>query len=94
MLLNNNVWISYLVAILSLDQTDLGDRMALLMLALRVGDRALPLVWRAEEGTANIGFEGQKTVLEQIQAWLPVGVHVILLSPLGRGKTPAFRRKL
>ncbi|AFL72944.1 hypothetical protein Thivi_0908 [Thiocystis violascens DSM 198] len=44
--------------LLSLDQTDLGDRMALLMVAVGVGDRALPLAWRAEEGTANIGFAG------------------------------------
>lgn len=64
--------------LLSLDQTDLGDRMALLMVALRVGDRALPLVWRAEEGAANIGFEGQQAVLEQILAWLPGGVRVLL----------------
>lgn len=31
--------------LLSLDQTDVGDRMALLMVALRVGDRALALAW-------------------------------------------------
>lgn len=42
--------------LLAMDQTDLGDRMALLVVALRVGDRALPLVWRAEAGPANIGF--------------------------------------
>jgi hypothetical protein len=64
--------------LLSLDQTDLGNRMALLMVALRVGDRALPLAWRAEEGAANIGFEGQQAVLEQILAWLPGGTPVLL----------------
>lgn len=31
--------------LLSMDQTDLGDRMAVLMVGLRVGDRALPLAW-------------------------------------------------
>lgn len=64
--------------LLSMDQTDLGDRMALLVVALRVGDRALPLAWRAEEGAANIGFAGQQAVLEQILAWLPVGTLVRL----------------
>lgn len=64
--------------LLSMDQTDLGDRMALLMVALRVGDRALPLAWRAEEGAANIGFAGQRAVLEQLLAWLPVGARVLL----------------
>nr|WP_242482127.1 hypothetical protein [Thiocystis violacea] len=52
--------------------------MALLMVALRVGDRALPLAWRAEEGAANIGFAGQRAVLEQILAWLPCGARVLL----------------
>jgi len=41
---------------LSLDQTDLGNRMAVLMITLRVGDRSLPLAWLEEEGAANIGF--------------------------------------
>jgi hypothetical protein len=50
---------------LSLDQTDLGDRMALLMVVLRVGDRAIPLAWRAEAGAANIGFAGQQVVLDR-----------------------------
>ncbi|AFL72513.1 transposase [Thiocystis violascens] len=64
--------------LLSLDQTDLGDRMALLMVALRVGDRAIPLAWRAEEGAANLGFAGQQVVLEPLLAWLPSGARVLL----------------
>jgi hypothetical protein len=64
--------------LLSLDQTDLGDRMAVLMVALRVGDRALPLAWLAEEGPANIGSAGQQQLLEQVLAWLPAGAKVIL----------------
>ena len=64
--------------LLSLDQTDVGDRMAVLMVALRVGDRALPLAWRAEEGAANIGFAGQRAVLESLLAWLPAGARVLL----------------
>jgi hypothetical protein len=64
--------------VLSLDQTDLGDRMAVLMVALCVGERALPLAWLAAAGPANIGFEGQRTVLEQVLAGLPAGVKVLL----------------
>lgn len=64
--------------LLSMDQTDLGDRMAVLMVALRVGDRALPLAWLAEEGPANIGFAGQQQLLEQVLAWLPTGAKVLL----------------
>lgn len=65
--------------LLSLDQTDLGDRFAILMLAVQVGDRSLPLAWQVEAGAANIGFAGQQVLLEQVWAWLPVGAAVLLL---------------
>ena len=65
--------------ILSLDQTDLGDRFAVLMLAVQVGDRSLPLVWRVEAGTANIGFAGQQALLERVRGWLPARAAVLLL---------------
>ena len=68
------------VVVLSLDQTDLGNRMAVLMVSVRVGDRSLPLVWRAETGAANIGLSGQREVLEQVRSWLPAGAKVLLLA--------------
>jgi len=43
---------------LSLDQTGLGNRMAVLMLAVRIGGRSLPLAWVAEAGAANRGQLG------------------------------------
>ena len=64
---------------LSLDQTDLGDRFAILMLAVQVGDRSLPLAWKVEAGAANIGFAGQQGLLERVRAWLPTGAAVLLL---------------
>src|SRR5512135_2236935 len=63
---------------LSLDQTDLGDRFAILMLAVQVGDRSLPLAWKVEAGAANIGFAGQQVLLEQVRAWLPPDTAVLL----------------
>jgi hypothetical protein len=33
--------------------------MAVLMVSVRVGDRALPVAWLAEAGPTNIGFEGR-----------------------------------
>lgn len=57
--------------ILRMDQTDLGDRFAMLMLRLGVGDRALPLAWTVEAGPANLGVEAQKLLLER--AWFPAG---------------------
>lgn len=66
--------------VLSLDQTDLGDRFAVLMLGLVLGDRALPLAWRVEAGPANIGFKGQALLLERVRAWLPTGAAVMVLA--------------
>ena len=65
--------------ILSMDQTDLGDRFAVLMVALQVGDRSLPLAWQVEAGAANIGFAGQQVLLERVRGWLPAGAAVLLL---------------
>jgi len=68
------------VILLSMDQTDLGDRMAILMITVRVGDRSLPLVWLAQKGAANIGFSKQKMLLDQVLAWMPSGAQVMLLA--------------
>ena len=43
------------VILLSMDQTDLGDRMAVLMITVRVGDRSLPLAWLGACRTIKIG---------------------------------------
>jgi hypothetical protein len=65
------------IILLSLDQTDLGDRMAVLMLTVRIGDRSLPLLWLAEAGAANIGFAQQKAILDKVQEWIPNGAAVM-----------------
>lgn len=67
-------------AILSVDQTDLGDRFAVLRVSLGVGDRALPLTWIVEAGPANIGVDAQKRLLERVRSWLPAGAEVLLLA--------------
>lgn len=66
--------------VLSLDQTDLGDRFAVLMLGLVLGDRALPLAWAVEAGPANLGFDSQEVVLERVRSWLPVGAEVLVVA--------------
>jgi hypothetical protein len=63
---------------LSMDQTDIGHRFAILMISVRVGDRALPLVWQIEAGAANIGFSGQEVLLEKLLNWLPERAEVVL----------------
>ena len=65
--------------LLSMDQTDLGNRFAVLMVAFQVGERSLPLAWTVEAGAANIGFAGQQMLLERVRAWLPSDIAVLLL---------------
>lgn len=66
--------------LLSMDQTDLGSRFAVLMVSVRVGDRALPVAWLVAAGEANIGWAGQRVLLEQVRAWLPDQAKVMLLA--------------
>ena len=46
--------------ILSLDQTDLSDRFAVLMLAVQVGDRSLPLAWGGRQGRPTSALPGNR----------------------------------
>ncbi len=64
--------------VLAMDQTDVSDRFAILMVSVRVGERALPLAWWVEEGAANLGFDAQREVLDRIRARLPAGASVLL----------------
>jgi hypothetical protein len=64
---------------LILDQSKLSDRHQMLMLALRFGERALPLAWRVEETGGAVGWSRQKPLLDLVAAWLPEGAEVVLL---------------
>jgi hypothetical protein len=64
--------------LLSMDQTEIGARFAVLVVSVRVGDRSLPLAWYAEAGEANIGFAGQQMLLERVLGWLPANTPVLL----------------
>ena len=66
--------------VLIMDQSKLSDRHQVLMLALRHGERALPLAWRVEATAGPIGFETQKELLEAVAPWLPEGVPVFLMA--------------
>jgi hypothetical protein len=66
--------------VLVLDQSKLSDRHQVLMLALRHGERALPLAWRVEATEGPIGFGVQKELLEAVVPWLSEGVPVCLMA--------------
>ncbi len=74
---------------LILDQSRASERHQVLMLALRWGERALPLAWRVEETEGAIGFGVQKGLLDAVVAWLPERARVRLLGDRFYG-TPAL----
>jgi hypothetical protein len=65
--------------VLILDQSKFSDRHQVLMLALRYGERALPLAWRVGATDGAIGFDTQKALLEAVVPWLPAGARVRLM---------------
>jgi len=65
--------------VLILDQSKLSDRHQVLMLALRYGDRGLPLAWRVETTQGAIGFATQKALLEAVAPWVPAEATVRLM---------------
>src|SRR3954454_13238760 len=65
--------------VLIMDQSKLSDRHQVLMLAVRYGERALPLAWRVETTEGAIGFATQQALLEAVAPWMPAGATVRLM---------------
>jgi hypothetical protein len=66
--------------VLILDQSKLSHRHQVLMLALRHGERALPLAWRVEATEGPIGFGVQQELLQAVASWMPQGAAVCLMA--------------
>jgi hypothetical protein len=64
---------------LSLILDQMSERHQVLMLALRWGERALPLAWRVEQTDGAIGFNTQRSLLGAVAPWLPEQAKVRLL---------------
>jgi hypothetical protein len=62
-----------------IDQSKVNDAHQMLMVSLRVGERALPLAWHMKKTQGAIGFCEQKSVLETVVALLPEGARVTLM---------------
>ena len=65
--------------VLILDQSRISARHQMLVLSVRVGERALPLVWRVRATQGAIGFAEQRELLTRVAAWLPAGGKVVLM---------------
>jgi hypothetical protein len=65
--------------VLMIDQTRATERHQVVMVAARVGARALPLAWRVKETGGAIGFAEQRQALEAVARLLPEGVRPVLM---------------
>ena len=65
--------------VLIIDQSKVNDAHHMVMVSLRVGERALPLAWRVKKTHGAIGFREQRDALATVAALLPEGVHPTLM---------------
>lgn len=65
--------------VLCIDQTPISNRFGILMVSLRFGNRALPLLWRVQKGTGNIGYDICKEILDKIKSVISSESKVLLL---------------
>ena len=66
--------------VLIMDQSKISERHQVLMLAIRYGNRALPLAWRVEVTLGGIGFDVQQELLDAVAKWLPEGAKACLMA--------------
>ncbi len=67
--------------VLMIDQTQVSAWHQVVMVAARVGGRALPLAWRVKATQGAIGFAEQREALEAVARLLPEGVRPVIQSP-------------
>src|SRR4051812_16392394 len=65
--------------VLLLDQSKVSARHQMLVLSVRVGERALPLAWRVRETRGSIGSVEQRELLTLVAGWLPAGARIVLM---------------
>ncbi|HRD49093.1 MAG: transposase [Candidatus Competibacter sp.] len=64
--------------VVQMDPSHLNDTNEVLMLSVRVGNRAWPVSWDVKETQGNRGFSFQKERLDRVRGWLPESVPVML----------------
>src|SRR4051794_19908722 len=65
--------------VLVLDQSKVSARHQVLMLSVRVGERALPLAWRVRETRGSIGVVQRPVLLTMVASSLPAGPTIVLI---------------
>ncbi len=77
--------------ILCIDQTPLADIFSILMISVRFGNRALPLLWRVRKGKGNIGSDICEELLGKLKNFLHEENKVLLLGDRFYGQASLIR---
>ncbi|GHT95933.1 hypothetical protein FACS1894122_13870 [Alphaproteobacteria bacterium] len=64
--------------VLMMDQSNIKDDLQCLMISMRFGKRAIPILWKVVKTKGNIGFEDQKELLDKVKEAIPSWVEVLL----------------
>ncbi len=77
--------------VLMMDQSKINDLNQVLMLSVRIGNRALPVAWRVRTTNGNIGFNVQKQMLDEVRNWFPDDAKVMLAADRFYGTAKLIR---
>lgn len=66
--------------ILQMDQSQLANGFEVLMVSIRLGERALPIGWRVIKTEGNIGFDVQQELLTHLFSILPKDYEYVLMA--------------
>jgi hypothetical protein len=66
------------VAILMLDQSQIGKGFECLMVSLRFGQRAIPVAWRVKQTAGEMGYDEQEPLLKAVYELIPENIKVML----------------
>ena len=77
--------------VLMMDQSHINDQNAVLMLSIRMGERAIPFLWRVRSTQGNIGMEAQEEMLNAALRFLPEGADVMLAADRFYGTASLIR---
>lgn len=64
--------------VLALDQSKVNEGHEVLMVSVRMRERALPVAWRVRQTKGPIGWSVQHELLEAVRHWLPEDARVLL----------------
>lgn len=64
---------------LSVDQSIIGNGFEMLMVSMRLGDRAIPVLYKVVETKGAIGFAIQEQLLDEVYELMPKDISIMLL---------------